>query len=93
MQLVIIGAMLNSALYLFCCWYNAVVFGPPAGRYLAIATFGVTYLSYSLQAWYITQQQTQAVPAWFPRWLPNGLVWLSMITGAAAGLSLFHPSI
>lgn len=93
MNLVIVGAMLNSALYLFCCWYNALVFGPPAGRYLSIAAFGVTYVSYALQAWFITHTQQGTLPVWFPRWLPSGVVWLSIFFGVAAGLSLFHPGV
>lgn len=47
-QLLAIGAIVNSALYLAAVFVAALVVGARASEFLSIAGFGATYLSYIL---------------------------------------------
>lgn len=70
------GVLINSALYLNGVFVAGLVEGNLWAWKLALAAFGVTYLSYLAQ--FIREGSILAV----------GAVWLSIALGAAAGLAL-----
>ena len=73
----IIGALLNSALYLsFVAWVG-IMTGHHRAVYLAIAAMGVTYLGYVAQ---ISLPESQKVYA--------PVIGISIALGLAAGVSL-----
>lgn len=76
----VVGALLNSALYLLTVFVAGLVTGHPIAAKCAVAAFGVTYLAYHLM-----------VVGWVDgRFKPaaNILVALSIAIGAFAGLDL-----
>lgn len=73
----ILGAMLNSALYLISVAFIGVVTNHLPSTYFAIAAMGFAYLSYVAQIigpdkWYVSQ----------------ALVWFSIACGVVAGIKL-----
>lgn len=92
-KITVIGAMGNSALYLLFVFVAGMVRGPALAWQLAIATAGVTYLSYILQMPRVQEQfQFDPTPRVVtPGWqIAAGLVAmsLSILLGVAAGLAL-----
>lgn len=73
----IIGALLNSALYLLCVFIAGIVTAHPNAWRLALIAMGVTYISHMLSL----------IPA-VSRELCQGIVATSIALGAAAGISL-----
>lgn len=74
----IVGAMLNSALYLTAVFVAGLTTGNRHAALFAIAALGVTYLSYLAQLFTL-----------WPRFLTaDRLVFVSIALGGAAGLSL-----
>lgn len=72
----ILGAQLNSALFLgFVAWVGVVTAHPNA-TYMAIAAMGVTYLSYIIHMSGLSQI------------IGNIVVAVSIVVGAAAGILL-----
>jgi 4-hydroxybenzoate polyprenyltransferase len=76
----IIGALINSALYLVCVFVAGLVTGHPWAWKLAIASIGVTFLAYSFQ---LHQQRMKAQPD-----AVVVLILFSWLLGAAAGILL-----
>ena len=81
MNLPVIGAMINSALYLVAVFIAAFIMGKDLAWKLDVAACGITYLSYVMMA----AGQVREKPAMM---LANALVWLSIALGAAAGIAL-----
>jgi hypothetical protein len=78
MNPVVVGAMINSALYLLCVFVASIVFHVPVAWKSAIASMGFTYLSYLAQ-----------MPG-ADEYLRRGalfLVLVSIVIGAIAGLA------
>lgn len=73
----IIGALVNSALYLTCVFVAGLVTGHPLAWKLALIAIGVTYVSHYLQL----------IPS-ISRDVCTGAVVASMAIGIAAGLDL-----
>ena len=73
----IIGAQLNSALYLAFVAWAGITTGHQVAAYVAIAAMGVTYLTYLYQL--------SAAPS---TTFGNLYVWLSVALGIAAGILL-----
>ena len=84
MNIFAIGALINSALYLFACWYAAVVFGYGVTWRLAVASMGVTYVSHVLNL--AADSDPRGRTPWHP--IPEIATWLSIVLGAAAGITL-----
>lgn len=80
MNSAVVGALLNSALYLLCVFVAGLVTGHPIAAKLAIAAIGVTYLGYHLMIvdWIEGRFKSAA----------NTLVAVSIALGIAAGLDL-----
>lgn len=72
----IIGLIMNSALYLGAVFVAALVDHNALAEHLALAAMGATYLSYFVQT--ITPSRAGAI----------GSVGLSVLLGAAAGVAL-----
>lgn len=81
MNYAIVGAMLNSALYLTAVFVAGLTTGNRHATLLAILAFGLTYVSYLL--FWVVQLRAAA-------WSLHATVvtWLSILIGALAGLSL-----
>lgn len=77
MPFIMIGCLLNSALFLTCVFVTGLVTGHVVARDLAIAAMGVTYLSYMAQ---LRPGQTDNISI--------VAVALSVVLGAASGLAL-----
>lgn len=77
MNPVVVGAQINSALYLLCAFVAGTVTGHPVAWKLALAAMGVTYLSYIAQ-----------LESHIPRAAASWIVVASVVLGAAAGLAL-----
>lgn len=73
---IVLGVLLNSALYLGCVFVAALVERNHAAEYSAITAFGITYLSYLMQLAKLPLIAIQAVVA------------ASVGLGVAAGLAL-----
>jgi len=73
----IIGALINSALYLACVFITGIVTAHPIAWKMALVAMGVTYLSH----------YAQLVPH-LPRQVSLALVGISIVLGLTAGLSL-----
>lgn len=69
----VVGALVNSALYLVCVFVAGIVTAHPIAWKLAVAAMGVTFFVYVL-----SRQPRVAVAA----------VFLSWMLGAAAGINL-----
>jgi hypothetical protein len=74
----VIGALVNSALYLLCVFAAGLVTGHPTAWKLALIAMGVTYISHYLQL----------IPG-VSRDLCTGVVVASIAIGAAAGIAIF----
>lgn len=75
-RLLIIGILVNSALYNAGCIIAGLITESPYAWKLALVSVGICYLTYLAQL------------AEFPRRISNVLVILSIITGVGAGLAL-----
>lgn len=75
---IVLGILVNSALYLSGCVAAGLVTGNGLAWRFALAAVGVTYIGYVLQ--YVAHA------------LANAAVWLSVGLGVAAGLSLLFPA-
>ena len=73
----IVGALVNSALYLACVFIAGLVTAHQIAWKFALITMGVTYLSH----------YAQLIPR-VPRQVSVALVGISIVLGLAAGLSL-----
>jgi hypothetical protein len=78
------GVLLNSALYLGGVLAAALLWRNRAAAELAIATLGITYLSYVC---HLVGDHRERVNAWLGRRAPE-LTWLSILFGVAAGVLL-----
>lgn len=83
MSPVVVGAIVNSALYLVCAFAAGLTFGPRIAWQLALAAMGVTYLSYIAQ---MRPLFIEGSP--MARTLASTLVCLSIVLGATAGIAL-----
>lgn len=73
----VVGALLNSALYLLCTFAAGLATGHPMAWKLALVAMGVTYLSHMLSL----------IPS-VSRELCQTIVAASIAFGAAAGITL-----
>lgn len=73
----IIGALINSALYLLCVFVAGIVTGHPVAWKLALVALGVTYISHIAQIGPLVSRD----------WC-MGIVVLSVALGATAGVDL-----
>ena len=80
----IIGALINSALYLVCVFVAGLVTGHPWASRLAIVSIAVTFCTYVLQV----HQQTMKAQLDVVADLVIVLVLLSWLFGASAGIVL-----
>lgn len=78
MPQMVVGAIVNSAIYLVAVFYAGLTYGHPYAWKFAIAAMGVTYLSYLVQI-----PGREAAPT-----IAAILVVASILLGAAAGIAL-----
>ena len=83
LRIVAYGVLFNSALYIVLTFWAGLVLWRPHASVLAVATAGVTYLSYN--ALFAFEQYRLD---WIGR-VANILVLLSVAMGLAAGIALF----
>jgi succinate dehydrogenase hydrophobic anchor subunit len=81
----IIGALLNSALYLLCVFVAGIVTGHPIAWKLALIAMGVTYVSHIVGMRVANMEYAERDQV---RPLTSAIVWLSILLGAAAGVDL-----
>jgi hypothetical protein len=81
-----IGVLLNSALYLSGCFIAGLATANAAAWVLALASCGVTYLSYICQLAGDAGSEDRLL-ATLGRWAPV-LVWTSICLGFLAGMAL-----
>jgi hypothetical protein len=77
----IIGALINSSLYLACVFIAGIVTAHPIAWKFALITMGVTYLQHTIgivAAYEFGAWQTVSI----------ALLWLTIALGAVSGLSL-----